>query len=99
MPVYRLFRKYIVKKRRQYRNVEPRYSVYYNRMPLPSLSSLLALIKEVDAGLPAFDKPALVVQSRVEHTVRPDSAQYIYDRIGSRYKELLWLKFGSYHNH
>jgi carboxylesterase len=35
--------------------------------------------------------PSLVIQSRKEHTVEPESAQYIYDKLGSTEKQLLWL--------
>ena len=29
---------------------------------------------------------------RSEHTVRPESAQLIYDQLGSKHKEILWLE-------
>ena len=56
------------------------------------MSSLLDLIKEVDGLLPLLDISTLIIQSRNEHTIRPESAQYIYDRLGSRDKKLLWME-------
>jgi carboxylesterase len=37
-----------------------------------------------------------VIQSKADQTVRPASAQVIYDRLGSRDKKLRWLR-GSRH--
>ncbi|MBP1764722.1 MAG: hypothetical protein H6Q65_1780 [Firmicutes bacterium] len=90
--VYRLFHQFTPKRRRKLYPVDSRYSVAYNRTPLRSLDSLLELIEEMKSRLPAVIRPLLIVQSRSEHTVRPESAQYLYDNVGSSYKELLWLK-------
>ncbi|MEG6584904.1 alpha/beta hydrolase [Dendrosporobacter sp. 1207_IL3150] len=89
--IFRLFRKFIPKKRRRL-EVDPLYSVCYDRTPLSSLSSLLELIKTVDKQLPYLDKPLLVMQSLREHTVVPKSAKYIHDRAGSTDKKLIWLE-------
>ncbi|GBG57849.1 carboxylesterase [Sporomusaceae bacterium FL31] len=89
--LFRLFRKFIPKKRRRL-DVDPLYSVCYDQTPLSSLSSLLELIKQVDKELPHLKQPLLVMQSRREHTVQPKSAKHIYDRAGSRKKKLLWLE-------
>ncbi len=87
----RLFRRFIPKKRRQL-DVDPIYSVAYDQTPLKSLHSLLELIRHVDKQLPELDKPVLIMQSRREHTVQPRSAKYIYDRVGSSCKQLIWLE-------
>ncbi len=89
--LFRLFRRFIPKKRRRL-EVDPLYSVCYDQTPLSSLSSLLSLIKVVDKQLPDFRKPVLIMQSRREHTVQPRSAKYIYDRIASKDKKLVWLE-------
>ncbi len=34
--------------------------------------------------------PTLLVQAQGDTTVRPDSAQYIYDELGTENKELIW---------
>ncbi|VBB07540.1 serine aminopeptidase s33 [Lucifera butyrica] len=91
LPLYRVFRDYAPKKRRRLK-VDPFYSVCYETTPLKSLSSLLELIRHVDKLLPLIDRPALIMQSRVEHTVRPESAQHIYQRLGSKEKKLIWLE-------
>lgn len=91
LPVYRLFRSYADKRRRKLTGVDPSYSVCYDRTPLKSVASLLELIRHVTALIPQVRTPVLIVQSHNDRTVRPKSAQYIYDLIGSQDKELLWL--------
>lgn len=90
LPVYRLLRRYVPKRRRKLA-VDDIYNVGYDYTPLSSLKSLLALIRHVDKLLPQVVAPALIMQSRVEHTVRPESAKHIYDRLGSKDKQLIWL--------
>jgi len=90
--VYRLFQRFAPKQRRKLYPVEAKYSVAYNRTPLSSLASLLELIEQVKTCLPAVSRPLLIIQSRSEHTVRPESAQYLYDHAGSSHKQLLWLQ-------
>ena len=79
------------KKRRAY-DVEPHYNAGYDQTPLSSLASLLDLIDSVKSDLGKIHCPTLVVQSRREHTVRPESASFIFDNLGSADKELLWLE-------
>jgi carboxylesterase len=70
-----------------------RYDFSYAEMPtkpLPSLFALRDLCR--DEYLPQVTVPALVIQSKVEHTVKPASAQFIYDELSSRNKQLLWLQ-------
>jgi len=92
LPVYRMFRDFIPKRRKVYADIEPKYSVGYAATPLSSLSSLLNLIKDIDNLLPTVQVPLLIVQSRKDHTVQPRSAQYIYDRAASHEKTLMWLE-------
>jgi carboxylesterase len=91
LPLYRMFRSSVPKARKKF-DVDPLYSVGYDETPLSSLSSLLELIRHVSGLLPAIKIPALIVQSRVEHTVKPESATYIYRHLASQEKKLIWLK-------
>ncbi len=91
LPVYRLFRNFVPQKPRTL-EVEDIYNLAYDSVPLKSLASLLELIELVKNILPAIKVPALIVQSRNEHTVKPESAQYIYDHLGSPEKKIIWLK-------
>ncbi len=91
LPLYRMFQKYVPKRRRRFSDIDPKFSIAYNHTPLSSLTSLLELIKHVEELIPTLSQPVLIMQSRAEHTVRPESAQYIYDHVGSRDKKLIWL--------
>ncbi|EGO63710.1 alpha/beta hydrolase [Acetonema longum] len=90
LPLYRVVRQYVPKRRRPL-NVDPIYSVGYDRTPLTSLASLLDLIGQVDTVLPRLTAPLLIVQSKAEHTVCPRSAVHILERAGSREKKIVWL--------
>ncbi len=91
LPFYKYLREYMPKRRKQY-DVDPEYTIGYDKTPLKPLDSLLKLIKKTLEVLPKVQAPALIIQSRSEHTVRPESAQVIYDALGSKHKQLLWLE-------
>lgn len=91
LPLYRMFTNFVPKKRKRLLDVGEQYSITYDVTPLSSLSSLLELVKHVTRLLPSVTVPALIVQSTNEHTVEPESAQYIYDKLGSTEKQLIWL--------
>lgn len=92
LPVYRMFRDFVPKKRKIYADIDPKYSVGYAATPLSSLTSLLQLIQHVEILLPKIHAPLLIVQGWHDHTVQPQSAQYIYDLVASVDKTLLWLE-------
>lgn len=91
LPLYRAFRRFIPKRRRDY-DIDPQYYVGYDHTPLSCLASLMELIQSVQADLPTIHCPTLLIQSRREHTVRPESASYILDHLGAKDKELFWLQ-------
>lgn len=92
LPLYRMFTNFVPKKRKRLPGIGEDYSITYEATPLSSLASLLSLIKHIQVLLPSITVPTLIVQSPKEHTVKPESAQYIYDRLGSTEKKLVWLK-------
>lgn len=91
LPLYRLFRTYETRKRKIL-PVDPAYNISYDRMPLKCVASLLELINLVKPRLPEVSAPVLIIQSKVEHTVKPESAEFLYHKLtGTQAKELLWL--------
>ena len=66
--------------------------VHYPRYPVRAIGELRALMQEVDRRLPAVTAPALIIQSRRDTSVLPANGQYIFDRLGSADKDLLWLE-------
>lgn len=68
----------------------------YDRTPLRSLAQLFKLIRRVRYQLHKVKVPALIVQSTTDETVRPESANYIYSKIGSLDKTLSWYERSSH---
>lgn len=90
LPLLRFFIRYLKKRQRQYQ-VDQCYSACYQVMPVKPLSSMFELVNLCKKQyLPAVKIPCLVMQSKVEHTVSPASAQYIYDHLGTKAKKLVW---------
>jgi carboxylesterase len=75
---------------------EARDEVCYDRMSLRTVQQLIALGEATRPLVPDIEAPALIIQSRIDHVVPPDTADYIYDHIASRDKELMRLEH-SYH--
>lgn len=94
LPILRYFIHYLPKHKRSYHEMD-KYILAYDRMPTKPLTSLFALIKTCKRELlPKIKVPSLILQSTIEHTVNPKSAQYIYDHLGTvkEHKELVWLE-------
>lgn len=90
--VVKHFWPWIRKKKRNYA-VDPQYNIAYDVMPLKALHSLKKLIEHcVRDVMPKIEVPCLVMQSRQDGTVRPESAELIYRKIGSAKKELVWIE-------
>ncbi len=64
----------------------------YDAMPLRAVRSLTRLRNIVRDELGSLRTPILVQQARYDMTVRPSSAQYIYDHVGSESKEIRWYE-------
>jgi esterase/lipase/1-acyl-sn-glycerol-3-phosphate acyltransferase len=62
----------------------------YLAFPVQALHELLQFISVYPKTLKEVTVPTLLIQARGDNTVRPDSAQYIYDRLGTKEKELIW---------
>jgi carboxylesterase len=60
--------------------------------PLACLQSLLALMAETRAELPAITAPTLVVHGRQDHTVPLEDAFELTGALGSAVVERLWLE-------
>jgi len=69
-----------------------KYQQQYNGTPVGTVAELGDLIRAVRRNLNRVVCPALVIQSKVDETVRPRSAEIIYDGLGSERKGLVWLE-------
>lgn len=94
LPLLRYFIRYLPKRKRNYQDMD-KYCQAYTKMPTKPLTSLFALVKECkQLLLPAIHIPCLILQSTIEHTVKPKSAQYIYEHVGTAaaQKKLVWYE-------
>lgn len=92
LPLLRFFIHYLPKFKKNYHELD-KYCISYDRMPTKPLMSLFALLKECkEKLLGRINIPCLVLQSKVEHTVKPKSAEYIYDNLRTAVKKLVWFK-------
>lgn len=67
------------------------YKLGYDGFAVEAVSHLLKLMKMAEKNLRQINCPTLVVQSKMDETVNPVSAQIIYDRVSASQKEILWL--------
>ena len=96
VPFYFIFKYFIhqlPKSKKDYGEMS-KYNLSYHSMPTKPLGSLLKMMNDCKKKIiKEIKNPTIVLQSTVEHTVVPKSAQYIYDNLGcnSKDKELVWL--------
>jgi carboxylesterase len=68
------------------------YWVQYADSPIGTVPDLLDLVDAARAVLPRVTVPALVIQSRTDETVHPESGEIIYQGLGSVEKRIMWLQ-------
>lgn len=68
------------------------YWVQYSAVHLRSVTQLLHLIRATGKNLDRVTCPTLIIQSRTDETVRPVSAEHLYEGIASREKRVVWLE-------
>jgi esterase/lipase/1-acyl-sn-glycerol-3-phosphate acyltransferase len=62
--------------------------INYARNPLTGVRELGGAMEAMEAALPAVESPALVIQASKDTVVDAASGQLIFDKIGTRFKEL-----------
>jgi len=69
-------------------------TLHYSWVPTAAIISLFDLIKKSTQLLPLITVPVLIIHSRKERTVRPESAIILYNGIStpSSEKSLIWLE-------
>ncbi|MGI6226817.1 MAG: alpha/beta hydrolase [Peptococcales bacterium] len=87
-PYLQYFIKYSRKKSYTNKNYK---SFWYDQYPISCTASLVKSLPIIKKELKSITNPILIIQSSLDKTVKPESAQYIYDNIGSKEKRLYWL--------
>ncbi len=65
--------------------------VSYPLHPIRSIAELQALLGEMRSALPQVTVPTLLIYSRQDPVVLPESGPSIFEQVGARDKELLWV--------
>jgi len=85
--VVKLFIRY-----REHRNYDPD-NIAYHVTPVRKVEDLRKLMRMAEKGLPRIECPMLIVQGLLDRTVKPKSAQIIYDNaVNCPYRQILYLE-------
>jgi len=68
------------------------WHVDYDRQPMRCAISLLSFMRHLDEDLPEVEAPLLLMHSRADTQVSPRNMPYIYERVSSTDKEMVWLE-------
>ncbi|HHT72819.1 MAG TPA: alpha/beta fold hydrolase [Firmicutes bacterium] len=90
------FRPYVEAKRKSHPPAIQQYLLHYDRFPTAAAAELYSLAGHTRTILPHITAPALVIHTRDDTTVKPESAEIIYAKISSRRKECFWLEGGTH---
>lgn len=63
----------------------------YTVIPVKGAYQLWLFQKQVGKRLHLVTQPALIFQGRIDRTILPESSQIVFENIGSKQKELVWL--------
>ncbi len=77
------------------RNILAQKSQYWE-FPAKSVNDVFQIISESKKVMPKIETPALIMQSRNDHVVKPETAEYIYRELASPIKDLVMID-QSYH--
>lgn len=79
-------------KRYSHREIEEEHTEFYHEnFPLKTIAEMVNYINKIKQIIPETKNPILIIQSKNDPMLDPESAQYIYDHIGSENKELMWI--------
>jgi carboxylesterase len=70
--------------------------VAYDKLNVRAAHEMVKLMRDVRENLHRVSAPVRIFQAGEDHVVPPENAPFIYDRIGSKEKEIVWLD-NSYH--
>ncbi|WP_069649152.1 alpha/beta hydrolase [Caloranaerobacter ferrireducens] len=90
--VIKYFKKYIPKPEKKFDDDLKDYCISYDRTPVAAIPHLLKLIRITKRRLRKIKSPILIIQSKNDKTVRYESAEYIFEKVGSELKKLVYLK-------
>lgn len=75
---------YVIRPRRNLKDVPSAANKVYRKTPLINVHELLDLIVEIKNILPKITSPILIMHGEEDHTAQPKSSEYIEKNIGSK---------------
>lgn len=75
---------------------QQQYLLHYPFFPVASVAELQSLAWHTRSILPQVTTNALIIQTKDDGTVRPESAEIISKHISSQHKRCLWLEKGTH---
>lgn len=63
----------------------------YTLDSVPAAAQVVKLQRLVRKSLPQITQPMLIIQGRLDQTIRPEGAEEIYSSVSSPIKELVWM--------
>lgn len=68
----------------------------YGYYPIRSIKQLYKLLREVKRSVPKIEVPILIIQSKKDPGVPSNHAEYIYNKVNSTDKTLVWIDKGGH---
>lgn len=92
VPLVAPFRRYLSVPDRGYSPEARARLAGYQRLPTSAFLSLVAYARWIEPRLGAVRAPTLVIHSRIDRVIRPESATRVHARLGCERKELRWFE-------
>lgn len=89
----------LFQKKRYHRTLDEKTEkerVTYDRIPINVIKYVAKTMKESKKALPNIKCPSLIMQSTTDHSLDERSVDYIYKKIGSKKKKVVWVE-NAYH--
>src|SRR3989338_2716885 len=66
--------------------------IAYRQVPLASIASALKLIKLAKKEIKLIDIPTLIIHSKKDNTIKPESSQIIYNNLKINHKKIIYIE-------
>lgn len=90
------FKTYTTSSGKKWPPEQQQYLLHYPYFPVASVAQLQRLASHTRGILPQITTDILIVQTKDDQTVRPESAEIIARKVSSKRKECLWLEEGTH---
>lgn len=90
-PFFNLFIKYYPTEWEKFKEETDGKWIGYKKIPLNIVLKLRRLLKEMKENLSQVECPALLMQGSQDSVIKPESMNYIYEKISSQFKTKRWL--------